>query len=322
MRFSLRIMLAAAMVLACGAASAQIARAPLRMISGYPPGGNVDILARVFAEQLAEALGRPAVVVNRPGAGGQIGLEAVKAAAPDGNTLIVTPDASLVIRPLTMRVAPYDPVNDFAAVAQVGEQDYAVALGAAIPAKSVQEFAAWARANPQDANFGSGQGGATHFLGMLIGQAIGVPLQPIPYTGSGPAVLALVAGQIASTVQPLGTVIAQAQAGKIRLIATSGAERSPAAPSVPTLAELGYPSLIVTNWFGIFAPARTPAETVSQLNAVIVKSMRQPAVRERMQGLGFEVKEMTAAQFAAVVRADVQRWGPVIKASGFTVEGN
>jgi len=318
MKVSTLFLLAGALALVCSGASAQQARAPVRMIAGYPPGGNVDILARVFAERLSESVGRPVVVVNRPGAGGQIGLEALKAAAPDGNTLLVTPDASLVIRPLTMKVPPYDPINDFAAVAHVGAQDYAFAVAAAVPAKDLAEFASWARANAPVANFGAGQGGATHFLGMLIGQALGVPLQPIPYNGSGPAVTALIAGQISSTVQPLGTVIAQAQAGKIRLLATTGSERSPAAPGVPTFAELGQPSLTASSWFGIFAPARTPQEVVSQLNAIFIKAMQTHAVKEKLQNLGLEIRQMTPGQFAAVVKADYQRWGPVIKSSGFS----
>ena len=321
MNFSRLCFLAGVLALACSGASAQQSRVPVRMISGFPPGGNVDILARIFAEKLSEATGRPVVVEARTGAGGQIGLEALRAAAPDGNTLGLTPDASLIVRPLTMKIPPYDPINDFTAVAHVGAQDYAFAIGAALPAKDLLEFSRWAKANRAAANFGSaGQGGATHFLGLLIGQALGVALQQIPYNGSGPAVTALVAGQIASTVQPLGTVIAQAQAGKIRIAAITGSERSSAAPGVPTFAELGHPSLTVSNWFGIFAPARTPPERVSQFNAIFVKAMRTKPVKDRLQGLGFEVREMTPAQFAAVVKADYQRWGPVIKASGFSVE--
>ncbi len=321
MKFSKLFFLAGVLALACSGASAQTSRVPVRMISGFPPGGNVDILARVFAEKLSESIGRPVVVEARVGAGGQIGLEAVKNAAPDGNTLVLTPDASLIVRPLTMKVPPYDPVNDFAAIAQTGAQDYAFASGAALPARNLAQFAAWAKANPAAANFGSaGQGGATHFLGVLIGQAIGVPLQAIPYSGSGPAVTALVAGQISSTVQPLGTVMAQAQAGKIRILAITGSERSPASPEVPTFAELGHPLLTVSGWFGIFAPARTPAEIVSQTNAILVKAMQTQTVKDRLQNLGLDIRPMTPAQFAALVKADYERWGPVIKASGFTAD--
>ena len=321
MKFSRLGFLAAALALAGCNALAQSSRVPVRMISGFPPGGNVDILARVFAEKLSEALARPVVVEVRPGAGGQIGLEAVKNAAPDGNTLVLTPDASLIVRPWTMKVPPYDPVNDFAAVAHVGAQDYAFASAAAIPAKDLREFAAWAKANSAAANFGSaGQGGATHFLGLLVGEALGVPLQQIPYGGSGPAVTAVVAGQVSSTVQPLGTVIAQAQAGKIRILAITGGERSPATPTVPTFAELGHPNLSVSNWFGIFGPARTSPDLVAQYNSIFIKAMRTQSVKDRLQSLGFEVREMNPAQFATLVKADYQRWGPVIKASGFTLD--
>ena len=320
-QFSQRLLIAGILTLACLDASAQSTRAPVRMISGFPPGGNVDILARVFAERLSEALARPVVVEIRPGAAGQMGREAVKSASPDGNPLVLTPDASLIVRPWTMKVPPYDPVSDFAAVAHVGAQDYAFASAAAIPAKDLREFAAWAKANPAAANFGSaGQGGATHFLGLLVGEALGVPLQQIPYGGSGPAVTAVVAGQVSSTVQPLGTVIAQAQAGKIRILAITGGERSPATPAVPTFAELGHASLTVSNWFGVFAPARTPPELVAQYNAILIKAMRTQAVKDRLQSLGFAVREMNPAQFAALVKADFQRWGPVIKASGFTLD--
>lgn len=305
---------------ACSVASAQT-RTPARILSGFPPGGNVDILARLLAEKLGESLDRPVVVENRPGAGGQIALELVKAAAPDGNTLVLTPDASIVLRPLTMKNPPYDPRTDFAAVAHTGGQDYVFAAGANIPARDLREFANWARANPDGANFGSaGQGGVTHFLGLLIGEAIGVPLRQVPYKGSGPAVTALVGGEISATVQPIGTVVAQAQAGRIRILAVSGSARYPAFPNVPTLAEHGYPSLTVSSWFGIFAPARTPPEIVSRMNGIFIRAMRTQSVKDKLQNLLLDVRELTPAQFASVVNADYQRWVPVIKASGFSVE--
>jgi len=319
MRSRTRFALAGVLMLASCLSWAQ--GRPIRMLSGFPPGGNVDILARVFAERLGEALGRPVVVEARVGAGGQIALEALKAAAPDGSTLALTPDASLIVRPLTMKSAPYDPVRDFTAVAHVGAQDYAFGASAALPAKDLREFAAWAKANPGSANVGSaGQGGATHFLGMMVGEAIGAPLQQVPYNGSGPAVTAVIAGQVASTVQPVGTVLAQAQAGKLRVLAITGAERSPSLPAVPTFNELGYPSLTVSNWFGVFAPPHLPPELTAQYNAVFIKAMRTPAVKDRLQALGFEVREMTPTEFAALVKADYERWGPVIKASGFSID--
>ena len=310
-----------ALCLACSAATAQTSRTPVRIIAGFPPGGNVDILARLLAERLSDSLARPVVVENRPGAGGQIGLEVLRAAAADGNTLAVTPDASLIVRPLTMKTPPYDPVNDFVAVAHTGGQDYAFAIATGVPAKNLQEFGAWAKGHADGANFGSaGQGGATHFLGLLVGNAIGVPLRQVPYKGSGPAVMALVAGQISATVQPIGTLVAQAQAGKVRMVATSGSERASGFPDVPTLAQLGYPALTMSNWFGVFAPARTPAEVVSRLNGIFIQAMRTPAFRDKLNNLLLEVKELNPEQFASLVKTDYERWAPVIKASGFSID--
>lgn len=297
-------------------------RQPVRILAGFPPGGNVDILARVFAERLTEANGgRPTIVINKVGAGGQIAAETLKEATPDGDTLMLAPDAVVIVRPLTMSKPPYDPVADFAPVAQTGAQDYAIALTKKIPATTLKEFAAWAKEHPDGANFGSaGEGGTTHFLGLLIGEAIGTPLRQVPFGGSGPAVNALVAGEISSAVQPLGTLVAQAQADAIRIVALSGQTRNATFPDVPTLVELGYPSLYATSWFGIFAPAKTPRETVARLNRIFVGAMRTDRVREQMRNLLLDIKEMTPDQLAEIVKADAARWRPIIKASGFTVE--
>ncbi|HET7763464.1 MAG TPA: tripartite tricarboxylate transporter substrate-binding protein, partial [Burkholderiales bacterium] len=163
----------------------------------------------------------------------------------------------------------------------------------------------------------SGAGGSTHFFGVLLGQTEGIPLLQVPYKGAGPAILDVVAGHIPATIQPLGTLLPQAKAGRLVILGMSGRERSPGAPEVPTFAELGLPALTADAWFGIFAPAATPADTVNRLNAAFVRAMRTPAVRDRMHGLDLEVRELSAAEFAAIVRADYARWGPVIRASGF-----
>jgi tripartite-type tricarboxylate transporter receptor subunit TctC len=322
LRNIIRLCLVVAATMLVDAAAAQTNRTtPMRMLAGFPPGGNVDILARIFAERLTESLGRPVVVLNKPGAGGQIAAELLKESPPDGDTLLMTPDAALVARPLTMTRPPYDPLVDFAPVAQTGAQDYAMAIGVHIPPKTLREFAAWAKANPDGAHFGSsGEGGMTHFIGLLIGDAIGTPLRQVPYAGSGPAVTALATGQISSTIQPLGTMVAQAQAGSIRLVALSGTKRAAAFPDVPTLTELGYPSVVATSWFGIFAPPRTPPETVAKFNELIIGAMRTDKVKDQMRNLALDINELTPAQFAALLKTDVERWTPVIKASGFKVE--
>lgn len=314
-----RIVCAFALVLAWSGIFAQAARAPGRMLVGYPPGGAVDVLGRLFAETMSESLGRAVVVENRPGAVGQIAAEALKAAVPDGNTLMIAPDATVVIRPQTLSKPPFDPLTDFAPVAHAGDWAFALGIHAGLPAKSLADYVSWVKADSARAFFASsGAGGSTHFFGVLLGQALGVPLRQVSYKGAGPAILDVVAGHVPATVQPLGTLLAQARAGKIAVLGMSGRERSPGAMEIPTFAELGYPALTAEGWFGIFSPAGTPTETVAKLNRAFVRAMLAPSVRDRMRNLDLEVREMSAAEFAAVVKADYGRWGPIIRASGFS----
>ena len=312
---------AVAGALACAGLSCTAAaqtRAPARMLVGYPPGGAVDVLGRIFAEPMGEALGRPVVVENRPGAVGQIAAEALKGAAPDGGTLMVAPDATVIFRPQTLTKPPFDPLTDFAPVAHTGKWTFALGVHAGLPVKTLAEYLAWVKADAGRAVFASsGAGGSTHFFGVLLGQTAGVPLQQVSYKGAGPAILDVVAGHVPATLQPLGTLLAQARAGKIAVLAMSGRERSPGAPEVPTFAELGFPGLTAEAWFGIFAPAATPAETVTKLNGAFVRAMRTQGVKDKMRGLDLEVREMSPAEFLGLVRADYGRWGPVIRDSGF-----
>lgn len=306
--------LALAAALAGGPAAAQTAH----MLVGYPPGGAVDVLGRIFAEPMGEALGRTVIVENRPGAVGQIAAEALKNAAPDGTTLMLAPDATVIFRPQTLAKPPYDPLTDFAPIAHTGRWNFAFAVQAELRVKTLAEYVSWVKVDLKRAVFASsGAGGSTHFFGVLLGQTEGIPMLQVPYKGAGPAILDVVAGHIPATVQPLGPLLAHAKAGKLVILGMSGKERSSGAPEVPTFAELGLPALTADAWFGIFAPAATPADTVKKLNAAFVQAMRTPAVKERMHGLDLEVREMSAAEFDAIVRADYARWGPVIRASGF-----
>jgi tripartite-type tricarboxylate transporter receptor subunit TctC len=296
-------------------------RAPAHMLVGFPPGGAVDVLGRIFAEPMGEALGRTVIVENRPGAVGQIAAEALKAAAPDGGTLMLAPDATIIFRPQTLSKPPYDPLTDFAPVAHTGKWAFALGVQSELRVKTLAEYVSWVKADATRGVFASsGAGGSTHFFGVLLGQSTGIPLQQVPYKGAGPAILDVVAGHVPATVQPLGTLLAQAKAGKIVILGMSGRERSAGAPEVPTFAELGLPALTADAWFGIFAPAATPADTVKKLNGAFVQATRSPGVKERMRNLDLEVHEMSPAEFAAVVRADYERWGPVIRASGFKAE--
>jgi tripartite-type tricarboxylate transporter receptor subunit TctC len=317
MRFLSRCRVALAAVLVCGAAWGQT-RQPAHMLVGYPPGGAVDVLGRIFAEPMGEALGRSVIVENRPGAVGQIAAMALKGAPPDGGTLMLAPDATVIFRPQTLSRPPYDPLTDFAPVAHTGQWAFALGVQSELRVKTLAEYVSWVKADATRAVFASsGAGGSTHFFGVLLGQGTGIALQQVPYKGAGPAILDVVAGHVPATVQPLGTLLAQARAGKIAILGMSGRERSAGAPDVPTFAELGLPALTADAWFGIFAPAATPADTVKRLNGAFVQAMRNPVVKDRMRNLDLEVREMSPAEFAAIVRADYERWGPVIRASGF-----
>jgi tripartite-type tricarboxylate transporter receptor subunit TctC len=235
----------------------------VKIIVGFPAGGATDTTGRRIGERLAgTSYSRNAALVeSKAGAGGRIACETVKAAPPDGSTLLLTPYSCMVLYPHTFKRLSYDPMNDFAPVSIATAVSLGFAVGPMVPetVRTLKDFLARARANPKSASFGSpGAGATTHFIGNLIGIESGVPLQHVPYRGSVPAITELVAGQIAATFTPLGDALANHKAGKVRLIVTTGANRSHFAPEVPTLAESGFAELTTEEWFGFYAPAGTP----------------------------------------------------------------
>ena len=298
-----------------------VAQTPVRILSGFPPGGVVDIVARLLAERMTEALGRPVIVETKTGATGQIAAEALKAAAPDGNTLLVTPDSNISAYPHTVKRPAYDPLKDFTAIAHTGNYDLGFAVANNVPVTDLKQLIAWTNANPQKANYSTaGAGSILHFFGLSVADTTGAKLTHIPYRGAGPAIADLTAGQVSACIVPLGLLIPHAKAGKIKLIATSGAKRAPTAPDVPTFKELGYPTLEAPGWFGLFGPAGMRPEVVNRYNEVIVQAMRTAAMRERMQSLDLEIRELSPAEFGAMVAANHERWGPIIRKSGFTAD--
>ena len=187
--------------------------------------------------------------------------------------------------------------------------------------KDLNEFIGWAKLSPRNTSYGTaGVGTAQHFLGLVIGRAIGVTMVHVPYKGVGPALNDAIAGQIPAVILPLGTILPQAAGGKLRILAHSGSRRSPAAPGIPTFKELGYPAVEVSGWFGLFAAARTPAEVVNRYNDIVIQATRTAATRERLRALDLEPREMSAAELAATLKAEYDRWGPVVKASGFSAD--
>jgi tripartite-type tricarboxylate transporter receptor subunit TctC len=295
------------------------AQSAVRMLSGHPPGGSVDTLARVFADKLGEALGRPVVVENRTGAGGQIAASVLKTSSPDGSNLQTIPASALTLYPHTTKTPVNDTLNDFVPVAHVGSYETGLLVGAAVPVRTLKEWVEWVKADDKNGVYSAGNVGTDmHFVGVALGQATGVHLTHVPYRGTGPTTLALLAGEIPAATLPYALLMEHVKAGKMRVIAHSGSNRAALAPDVPTFKELGYPQLEISSWYVIIAPAKMPADIVARYNEIFNNALRVPAVRDRMRKMDLEIHEMTPAQLAATLKSDYERWGPVVKASGFT----
>ncbi len=307
-----------AAALAAAPLYAQIGEQPIRIIFPYAAGGSGDTLARLIADKLQDGLHRPVIVEDRTGAAGRIGVMDVKNAAPDGNTLLLTPIATMSIYPNVYAKLDYDPIRDFAAIAQLGTFDLGIAVGPQVPAKTLQELIAWAKANPTEANFATpGAGSLPHFLGILFSRKAGIDLRAVPYRGSAAGLADVMAGHIAMIVTTTSDLVQMHKAGRIRILATSDKARSPFLPDVPTFREAGY-DIVGTGWYGMLAPAKTPPDVIAKLNTLIVAAVRSPDIKDKMTAFGLVPTGTSAAEFAAIVKADKDFWGPPIKASGFT----
>lgn len=296
----------------------------VKIINGFPAGGTADATARRIGERMVgSAYARNVVVDNKPGAGGRIACDVVKSAAPDGTTLLLTPYSMMSIYPHIYRTLSYDPVKDFVPVSIGAVMTHALTVGPQVPAsvKTVRDYLAWAKANPDKANYGSPAAGSTpHFLGALLGLNNKVDLKHVPYRGSAPAVADMIGGTLASTSTPTGDALANHRAGKVRILATSGAQRTPFTPEVPTYAEQGFPELTTEEWFGFYAPARTPASVVSAANAAINQAVKEKTVVDALALMGLVAKASTPAEMAKSQQDEFTRWGPLVKQIGFTAE--
>jgi tripartite-type tricarboxylate transporter receptor subunit TctC len=302
------------------AALAQAGGKLVRIVIGVPPGGSLDFVARVVAEQLREGLGRSVIVENKPGASLRIAIETVKASEPDGSTLLLTPATMLTIYPYIYKSLRYDPFKDLSPVSNVVTFDFGFAAGPATPAKTLSEFLAWAKANPKSAAFASpANGSAPHFLGVALTKAAALGMLHVPYKGAAPGVQDLLGGQIASAMMPLGDLAEGHRSGKIRVLATTGPVRSKLLADVPTFRELGF-NVEGKEWYGLLAPAGTPQATRENMSQLVTKGLRRADVGERVAKLGFEPTPTTPAQFEALIKADYERWGPTVKAAGFTLD--
>jgi tripartite-type tricarboxylate transporter receptor subunit TctC len=293
----------------------------VRILVGFPPGGESDVVARLLADRMGAALGAPVIVENRPGAGGLLAAEALKQAAPDGHTLMMAPIAVTVFAPLTHARLRFDPQRDFAPVSLVANFQMALAVGPASPATTLQEHLAWARTAPTRATYGVPiAGGPTHFFGVMLARTSGVPLVAVPYQGAAPLTNDLLGGQVPAAVTALSQVMRHHRSGALRVLATTGAKRSPLAPDVPTFAEQGFGALEGSGWQALHTVAGTPRSAVERLAAAVAQALRAPEVVERLQALGLEPVGSTPDELAKRVADDTARWAPVVKASGFRAD--
>lgn len=304
-------------------AHAQTVGSTLRIVVPFPAGGGTDVLARLVAEKLRGNYAPAVVVENRVGASGRTGVEAVKQAPPDGTTLLFTPDFLLTVYPHSFRRLSYDPLKDFTPLALVARSALGIAAGPGLPAEinTVEGYVAWAKAHPRQAFFAdTSPGGTPHFVGVMLSQASGVKLTPVHYKGGAPALQDLVGGQVPVSINPLSELLPQLKGGRIRVLAVTSPERSKFLPDVPTLRESGFPSIAFSSWLGFFAPARTPAGTVKRLANGIADATAWGDTQQGILKFAMEPVAMTPVGFAAVLKADLERWGPIVKASGFAAE--
>ncbi|MEJ7928561.1 Bug family tripartite tricarboxylate transporter substrate binding protein [Ramlibacter sp. AN1015] len=318
-RFASALLLPLALVSlsAAAPAQAQSPSQPYRILVGFPAGGTIDVVARLLADEMKEDLGAPVVIDSRPGAGGQIAAQQLLQAPPDGRTLLLSPDHTMVMLPLTVKAPGFKPQTDFAPVGQVARYPGGLAVSTRVEARSMDEFFAWARNNPDRANVGiPAPGSIPQFMVHLLGQQTRAPLVAVPYRGSAPLVQDLMAGQITAGTTALGDFLEPQAAGKLRVIGVLGERRSPALPQVPTFAEQGY-KIDWEYWLGMFAPAGTPAAEVARINAALAKALAKPQVRQRMQAIEFHPAHGSPEALGRLVRAGTEFWTPVVRSSGF-----
>jgi tripartite-type tricarboxylate transporter receptor subunit TctC len=300
--------------------AAQTRTPPLRIVYPFAGGGSGDALTRVIAERLGVALKRPVIVEPRAGAAGRLGIQAVKSSEPDGNTLLVSPIAPMAVYQSVYTALEYDPIKDFAPISQVATFDFGICIDPKIPANNLSELVIWLKANPAKANFGTpGAGTLPHFFGLMFAKAAGVPLQHIAYKGGTVALTDLMGGQIPIVFLSSNELTELHKAGRIRVLATSSVQRSTFLPDVPTFKESGF-DIEGTGWWGFFAPAGTPAATVSKLSSAIVNVMQNEEVKTRVAQIGLKPTGTSSKQFARIQREDIERWTAPIKASGFKPE--
>ncbi len=291
-----------------------------RIMVGFPPGGPTDVIARLVAEQM-KTYASSMIVENRAGAGGRVVMDALKNSPADGSVMVLTPAVALCLYPHVYKSLSYNPQEDFTPVTTINTTAMLFVVGPLVPSfvKTLAEFIAWCKSNPAQSSYGSpGAGSPLHFLGVMLARAANFEYLHVPFQGTAPSIQSLLGSQIASCISPIGPFIPHVRAGTLRALAFTGAQRSPLLPDVPTIAEAGYPALTFAEWFGIFVPARTPSGTVEALSSALRAALQTKEVQAGLANQSVDVGGLTPADFARQVKADFDRWGPIVKESGFT----
>lgn len=295
----------------------------LKIIAGFAPGGTVDTVARRVGNKLGGRYAKSVVVENRSGGGGQIAIQGMKNLPADGSAILVTPASMLTIYPHIYKKLAYDPVADLTPLSMACTLDFGLAVGPAVPASvtTLAQFVSWIKANPNLGNYGSPAAGSIpHFIGELLARAGGVDMRHIAYRGSQPAVVDMIGGQIAAVSAPLGEFLQHLPTGKVRLLATSGANRSRFAPSVPTYVEQGFKELQFTEWFAFFGPAKMSAEPIAKLNASLREALTAKETIDGLAAMAIEVTPTPPAELGARLKQEIDYWSPIVKRIGFTAD--
>ena len=311
-----------ALIALCAAAAGALAQGypakPIRIVVGFPPGGGNDIIARLVGAQMQEAWGQPVVIDNKPGANSIIAAEFVAKSAPDGYTLLVNATGGMSVNPVLYAKLPYDSLRDFVPISMVGSFPLVLVVHPSVPANSVQELVAYARANPGKLNYSSGST-AFQVASEMFKQMTGTDVHHVPYKGSAASITAVIAGDVQMTIVDTPPLVPQIKAGRVKALGVTSAKRSASMPEVPALAET-VPGYEMVLWIGVFAPAGTPGEVASKLNAEVVRIVKLPEIRETLDAMGVEPLGNTSAQMAEWIRREIAKYGPVVKAANIKAE--
>ena len=292
---------------------------PIRLVVGFPPGGGMDLSARVYAAKFQESLGTPVLVENRPGATGIVAGEVVAKSAPDGYTLLVGASGQMTINPVIMPKHPYDTVRDFAAITTLAQFPMVIAVNPSFPAKSIAELVALAKAKPGELAYS--HGGATHQVAAeMFNQAVGITMRNIPYKGGAPAVNAAVAGDVPIVVVDSAAASAQIRAGRLRVLAVTSAARTPLVPDAPTVAESGVPGYDIAVWAGLFAPAGTPQAVISRLYREAALVMGSQDTKDKLKNIGMDPGGLAPEQLSAMIQADIAKYAVIVKAANIRAD--